>query len=234
MLRSGTTLAEQILASHPSVTGVGELTFWSTEIAARTNTELPRLQPDDAELGRLRRRYLDLLPSVSPTADVVVNKHPTNFFALGLIHAAFPQARIIHMRRNPLDTCLSIYFQHLEAANTYAHDLADLADYYRQYQRLMDHWRRLLPAGTLLDVPYEELVATPRLWTHKMLEFVGVGWDPRCLEFNRTARTVVTASKWQVRQPLNAASVNRWRSYERFIGPLFSLASPDAQQDNEP
>jgi tetratricopeptide (TPR) repeat protein len=223
MLRSGTTLAEQILASHPSVAGAGELTFWSTQIAARTNTETPQLRPDDAELRSLRRRYLDLLRSAAPPAGVVVNKHPTNFFAVGLIHAAFPQARIIHMQRNPLDTCLSIYFQHLEAANTYAHDLADLADYHRQYRRLMDHWRKVLPSHILLDVPYEELVATPQLWTRRMLDFIEVDWDPRCLEFNRTARTVVTASKWQVRQPMNAASVNRWRSYEPFIGPLMSL-----------
>jgi tetratricopeptide (TPR) repeat protein len=234
MLRSGTTLAEQILASHPKVAGAGELMFWSTEIAARTNTETPPLQPDDAELGRLRRRYVELLRSVSPTAGVVANKQPTNFFAVGLIHAAFPEARIIHMQRNPLDTCLSIYFQHLEAANTYAHDLADLADYYRQYQRLMDHWRKLLPPRILLDVPYEELVATPQLWTRKMLDFIEVEWDPRCLEFNRTARTVVTASKWQVRQPMNASSVSRWRSYQRFLGPLISLAHPDAPNDERP
>ena len=232
MLRSGTTLAEQILASHPQVAGAGELTFWTTQIAARTNTETPRLQPDDAELGTLRRRYMDLLRPVSPTAGVVANKHPTNFFAVGLIHAAFPRARIIHMQRNPLDTCLSIYFQHLESANTYAHDLADLADYYRQYQRLMDHWRRLLPPQILLDVPYEELVANPQLWTRKMLDFIEVEWDPRCLEFNRTARAVVTASKWQVRQPINASSVNRWRFYERFIGPLMSLAHPDVRKKN--
>jgi tetratricopeptide (TPR) repeat protein len=231
MLRSGTTLAEQILASHPAVFGAGELTFWSAELAAlltaasAANTR--QLQVDDARLASLGDGYLGLLEQMSADATRVVDKLPTNFLALGLIHAAFPNARIIHMRRNPLDTCLSIYFQHFEAANTYTHDLEDLADYYREYQRLMDHWRTVLPAGAVLDVPYEGLVANAQVWARAMLEFVALPWDPRCLEFHRTPRTVVTASKWQVRQALDTSSINRWHHYEKHIGPLLSLLQRD-------
>jgi len=135
-----------------------------------------------------------------------------------------PDARIIHMRRNPIDTCLSIYCQPFEALNTYTHDLEDLADYYREYQRLMTHWRTALPAGAMLEVPYEGLVADAQTWTRAMLQFIGLPWDPRCLEFARTQRTVVTASKWQVRQGIDASSVERWRNYEGYLGPLMSLS----------
>jgi tetratricopeptide (TPR) repeat protein len=216
MLRSGTTLAEQILASHPGVFGAGELTYWTTELAT--------MAPGGSRGSKYLDKYLDMLDQLSPpTAIRVIDKLPTNFLALGLIHAALPAARIIHMRRNPADTCLSIYFQHFEAANTYANDLDDLAHYYREYQRLMDHWRRLLPAGRMLEVSYEDLVENPQRETRRMLDFMGLPWDPACLEFHRAARSVVTASKWQVRQAVNTTSVARWRNYEAFIGPLTSL-----------
>jgi hypothetical protein len=153
----------------------------------------------------------------------VVDKLPTNFLFLGLIHAALPGARIIHLRRHPIDTCLSIYFQHFEAANTYTNDLGDLAHYYGEYRRLMAHWRSVLPQGVILEVPYEGLVADLATWVRRMLEFIGAPWDERCLDFERAARPVVTASKWQVRQKLFASSVGRWRHYERFVTPLMSL-----------
>jgi len=118
---------------------------------------------------------------------------------------------------------LPIYFQQFEAINTYTHDLGDLADYYRQYRRLMEHWRAVLPTNTLLEVPYEGLVADTEKWARAMLHFIELPWDPRCLEFDRTQRTVVTASKWQVRQAIDASAVARWRHYESFLGPLLSL-----------
>jgi tetratricopeptide (TPR) repeat protein len=228
MLRSGTSLAEQILASHPAVYGAGELTYWSTELAsllsAGSTTDTYPFQVDDGRLASLRSGYLELLQKMSAEATRVLDKLPTNFLALGLISAALPDARIIHMRRNPIDTCLSIYCQPFEAVNTYTHDLEDLADYYREYQRLMNHWRSVLPEGAMLEVPYEGLVADPQGWTRAMLQFMDLPWDPRCLEFDRTPRTVVTASKWQVRQAIDASSVERWRHYESFLGPLLSLA----------
>ena len=228
MLRSGTTLAEQVLASHPRVHGAGELTFWSEVGAAALSSAAPAADPaavetGDAALAELGDRYLQLLRQLSPEALRVVDKLPTNFLFLGLIHAALPGARIIHLRRHPIDTCLSIYFQHFEAANTYTNDLGDLAHYYGEYRRLMAHWRSVLPKDVILEVPYEGLVADLATWAGRMLEFIGVPWDARCLDFERAARPVVTASKWQVRQKLFASSVGRWRHYERFVTPLMSL-----------
>lgn len=227
MLRSGTSLAEQILASHPAVCGAGELTFWSTKLAALLPPvpEATSSAPDTEELARAGRDYLDHLHTVPAEAARVIDKLPTNFLAAGVIIAALPGARFIHMQRDPIDTCLSIYFQHFEAINTYTHDLEDLAHYYRQYRRLMRHWRATLPKDAMLEVPYEGLVADPEGWTHRLLAFIDVPWDSRCLDFQRTERAVVTASKWQIRQPITATSVGRWRRYENFIGPLISLAS---------
>ncbi len=227
MLRSGTTLAEQILASHPSVHGAGELTFWgataSAALACATAAVGRGIDISEASVLASGKEYLDLLLRLSADAARVVDKFPTNFLFLGLIHAALPQARIIHMRRNPIDTCLSIYFQHFEAANTQANDLDDLAHYYREYRRLMRHWRAVLPPGAMLEVPYEGLVQDLGVWSRRMLDFIDLPWEPRCLEFHSTARTVVTASRWQVRQKISTSSVGRWRNYERFVGPLRSL-----------
>ena len=224
MPRSGTTLAEQILASHPKVHGAGELPFWNGAAgrcaAAADSTDD---SGDDARLRRLADDYLALLGEVSQDALRVVDKMPANFMFLGLIHAALPSARIIHLERNPIDTCLSIYFQNFGAAHSYASDLNDLAHYYVEYQRIMDHWRRILPAGLMLDVPYEGLVANPEYWSRTMVEFIGLPWDARCRDFHGTERIVSTFSKWQARQPINTRSVGRWRRYEKFLGPLRSL-----------
>ena len=223
MLRSGTSLAEQILASHPDVFGAGELTFWSAAWAAHGMSP-GNAEMSDSLLCRLADDYLRSLLTLSGGALRVIDKMPTNFPFLGLIHAALPNARIIHMRRNPLDTCLSIYMQQFETAVSYANDLDDLAHYYGEYLRLMDHWRSTLPANVILDVSYEGLVSDQEGWTRRMLEFIGLPWDSRCLDFHRTERTVLTASQWQVRQKLNASSIGRWRRYEKFLAPLSKLA----------
>jgi tetratricopeptide (TPR) repeat protein len=226
MLRSGTTLAEQILASHPEVFGAGELTFFGAQTAAcfaNAAAAGSGLDFSEAELCRLAAGYLDLLQRLSSGAARVIDKFPTNFFLLGLIRAVLPRARIIHMQRDPRDTCLSIYFQQFEPANTYANDLEDLAHYYGEYQRLMRHWSNTLPTDALLHVPYERLVVDPEAWSRRMVDFVGLPWDARCLDFHRTERSVVTASRWQVRQPMSTSSVGRWRSYEQHLGPLAVL-----------
>lgn len=237
MLRSGTTLAEQILASHPDVFGAGELTFWSGITAAAVSgvsaADGAALRFSDAAVADQGNRYLRLLEPQAGDAQRVVDKLPTNFLSLGSIHAALPRARIIHLVRHPMDTCLSIYFQHFEAANTYTHDLGDLAHYYREYHRLMQHWRAVLPAGSMLSVPYEGLVEDLPGWTRRMLEFIGVPWDSRCLDFHLTERAVVTASKWQVRQQLFASPVGRWRRYQPFLSqltPLLELAPHQAAE----
>jgi tetratricopeptide (TPR) repeat protein len=230
MLRSGTTLAEQILASHPAVFGAGELTFWSTASAMEPTSPAGSAAggaggsvPDRDTSRRLAHDYLRLLGNLSGDALRVIDKMPTNFAFLGMIHAAFPNARIIHMQRHPLDNCLSIYCQQFESAVSYANDLGDLAHYYGEYRRVMNHWETVLPQETILNVPYEALVSDQEAWSRAMLDFIGLPWDSRCLEFHRTQRSVITASKWQVRQKMTGSSVGRWRNYEKFLGPLRGL-----------
>jgi tetratricopeptide (TPR) repeat protein len=231
MPRSGTSLTEQILASHPQVHGAGELLYWifaaDAERAANpgqraVNPEQRAVNPEQraAMIAGLGRAYLEGLATQAPDASRVVDKLPVNFRNAGLIHAALPGARFVHIERNALDTCLSIYFQGFSAAHPYATDFGDLAHYYHEYRRLMAHWRSVLPPQTLLEVRYEDLVDDPEGWTRRMLTHIGLPWDPRCLEFHRTERPVLTASNWQVRQPIGKGSVGRWRRYERFIGPL--------------
>jgi tetratricopeptide (TPR) repeat protein len=213
MPRSGTSLVEQILASHPAVFGAGELPFW--------NAAGDSLSAD--AVGALGRDYLAVLRALAADAARVVDKMPENFRHLGLIHAALPGARIIHVSRDPIDTCLSIYFRDFRASLAYATDLDDLAHQYRQYRRLMQHWRELLPAGVMMELPYESLVAEPELWSRRLLEFVALPWDAHCLDFAATRRSVVTASKWQVRQKISAGSVGRWRNYAAHLAPLMPL-----------
>ncbi|TLZ35550.1 MAG: tetratricopeptide repeat protein [Gammaproteobacteria bacterium] len=217
MPRSGTTLAEQILASHPLVHGAGEQLYWS--FASDVEAAAPPAERV-ATIAGLGREYLATLGKLSAGAARVVDKLPSNFRNLGLIHAALPKARIIHLDRDPLDTCVSIYFQGFTAGHPYAAAFGDLAHYYREYLRLMAHWRATLPPETLLEVRYESLVEEPEAWSRRMLAHVGLPWDPRCLEFHRNERPVLTASRWQVRQPIGRSSVGRWRRYERYLGPL--------------
>jgi Tfp pilus assembly protein PilF len=222
MPRSGTSLAEQILSTHAMVFGAGELSFWTdAALAHQSLLNSGEIYGDD--LPARAASYLQLLETLSSDALHVVDKMPTNFLHLGLIHATLPNARIIHMQRNPIDTCLSIYFQDFKATLSYANDLDDLAHYYAQYRRLMRHWELNLPANSILRVPYEGLVEDQEAWSRRLFEFIALPWDPRCLDFHQTRRTVVTASKWQVRQKLSATSVARWRNYEKHVLPLREL-----------
>jgi len=222
MPRSGTSLAEQILAAHPQVYGAGELDYWRKAVLAHKANALDGAD-GDAVLSHMADDYSTLLRGRSPCALRVVDKMPSNFASLGLILAAFPHARIIHLQRNPIDTCLSIYFQHFNTNHSYANDLGDIAHYYVQYFRLMQHWRAVLPAGSMLEVPYEALVGDQEGWSRKMIDFIGLPWDTRCLDFHTCARTVGTASNWQVRQKIDKSSVERWRNYAAYVGPLFHL-----------
>lgn len=222
MPRSGTSLVEQIIASHPDAAGAGELEFWS-EAATRHAPKVRSDLPDVATAKQLANAYLKLITKYSADAKKVVDKSTFNSNHLGLIHAVFPGSRIIYLRRNPIDVCLSCHFQDFATAMSWTMDLADLAHYYREHHRLMEHWRSALPEGTLLDVPYAELVADPETWTRKIIDFVGLPWDPRCLEFHQTKRAVATASHWQVRQKIYSSSVGRWKNYQKFIRPLLEL-----------
>ena len=230
MPRSGTTLTEQILASHPQAFGCGELRFWHSACVdyetseQRGKSSTLRGAEVRGVIAASAERYLSLLAGFSTDASRAIDKMPANFMNLGLIHAALPHARILHMQRNPLDTGLSIFFQIFSNTHLYANDLEDIAHYFTQYSRLMAHWRSILPEGAILDVPYEALVADPEAWIRKILQFVGLPWDARCLKFHETERTVITASNWQVRQRISTSSAGRWRNYEKHLGALRCLA----------
>lgn len=227
MPRSGTSLMEQILASHPQVFGAGELRFWN-QAAADKRSVMSGWCDDAAQIKELVEGYEAELSRHSNDALRVVDKMPANFLNLGLMHAAFPDARIIHMQRNPADTCLSIYFQGFSELHTYANDQEDLAFYYREYRRLMDHWRRVLPPEILLEVPYESLVEDQEGWSRRAIGFIGLEWDDRCLRFHETERRVGTASNWQVRQKIYKTSKARWMNYREYIGPLLPLLEQGA------
>jgi tetratricopeptide (TPR) repeat protein len=221
MPRSGTSLAEQIIASHPAAHGAGELSFWGSPILKEAGITQGVLI--ETERSKAAEAYLRILESASGNASRVVDKAPVNSDFLGLIYTVFPNARVIYMQRDPIDTCLSCYFQQFLTGINFTFDLSDLADYYRGHQRIMAHWRAVLPPGFILDVPYEELVADQEAWSRKMLNFIGLEWDARVLEFHTNKRQVTTASAWQVRQKLYKSSVARWHNYEKFIGPLKTL-----------
>lgn len=222
MMRSGTSLVEQIIASHPRAAGAGELDFWK-DAALKHRDRLPGGVPDAPLAKKLGDSYLNALSGHCRDALRVVDKSTFNSDHLGLIHAVFPNARIIYVRRDPVDTCLSCYFQQFANAASFTFDLADLAHSYREHHRLIHHWRTALPAGAMLEVPYAELVADQEAWTRRMIDFVGLEWDPSCLEYYATQRPVLTASNWQVRQRIHSSSVGRWRKYEKFIRPLLEL-----------
>jgi Sulfotransferase family len=222
MPRSGTSLTEQIIASHPRAYGAGELPFW-TDCIRRHQEAVRRGSLDESTRQMLAKDYLGVLSGYSGSAQRIVDKSPANTEYLGVIHSVFPQARIIHLNRDPIDTCLSCYFQQFSTALNFAMDLDDLAHYYRQFHRSMAHWRSVLPPGAILDVPYEELVADQEKWTRRILEFLELEWDARCLNFQDTKRAVATASTWQIRQKMHTGSVQRWRKYSKHVGPLREL-----------
>ena len=226
MPRSGTTLVEQIIASHPQVFGADELPH--IEVIAAT---LPgRLQTDhpypqcatliDPPLARsLADSYLEKLRAIGGDAERVSDKMPRNFFYLGLIALMFPRARIIHCRRDPMDVCLSIYFRRFAYGHGYAYDLTDIAVHYRQYQRLMQHWHEVLPLE-ICDVQYEELVANQASESRRLIDYCGLPWDDRCLEYYENDRPVQSMSNWQVRQPIYTDSIQRWKHYEKHLDEL--------------
>ncbi len=225
MPRSGTTLVEQILAAHPDVAAGGELAFWVTHGSAPWVVEATDLTPKTGH--GLSAEYLSLLRRIGTPAARVTDKLPFNFLRLGLIHLLLPRARLIHCRRHPIDTCLSIYSTYFKAAMEFCADKSDLVFEYRNYLRLMDHWRAVLPADRYMEVDYENLVADREAVTRRLIAFAGLAWNDSCLAPERKERTVMTASYWQVRQPVYTTSVERWRNYEPWIGELRELA-PEA------
>jgi tetratricopeptide (TPR) repeat protein len=223
MPRSGTSLVEQILASDPSVFGAGELTTMQALIAKGfAGGSYPRDiagLPDEV-LHRFGLEYVRSLGTPVAGVTHVVDKLPANFRHIGLIRLALPNARIIHLRRDPLDTCLSCYSKLFLNGLNYTYDLGELGRYYRLYDGLMAHWRAVLPAGAMLEVQYETLICDFENQARRIVEYCGLGWNDRFLSFHDADRPVRTHSQAQVRQPLFTSSIGRWRRYEAFLQPL--------------
>jgi hypothetical protein len=223
MPRSGTTLVEQIVSSHPEVGAGGELNFWNERGAARhqAGTEAPFL-------GEVAAEYLGVLRAIAPKAARVTDKMPFNFIWAGLIHLAFPRATIIHCRRAAIDTALSIHQTHFHPGLAFPTGGAELVAYFRSYRRLTDHWRRVLPADRLIEVDYEDLTRAPEPVIRRIIAGCGLAWDDACLCPELNPRAVKTPSKWQARQPIYRKSVERRRRYEPWLGPLRALLEDDS------
>lgn len=226
MPRSGTSLVEQIVASHPRAHGAGELSDIGRmvrELPVVTGSDerypdcLDRLTPDVATM--LGQRYLGGLEARAPDARRVTDKMPFNMLWLGLIALILPNARVIYCRRDAMDNALSCYFQLFSRGLRFAYDLGHVGHVYRQHERLMAHWREHLPLP-MLTVNYEDLVRDPESQSRRLIEFTGLDWDDRCLDFHRHGRGVRTASVWQVRQPVYQSSLARWKAYQPWLAPL--------------
>jgi len=227
--RSGTTLVEQIIASHPDVYGAGELIdFPDAQARVAKLLEIKKPFPDivtdmTAPVAKqVAGEYLRLLKTRDETTPHITDKLPFNFRHLGLFHLLFPNAKIIHCRRDPRDVAISCYFLKFTKPISFAYDLDDFAAYYEQYIRLMDHWRSIFP-NAIYDIRYEELVEEKEKKTREMIDFLGLPWDDICLDHRQAKREIKTASSWQVRQPVYKTSVDRWRRYEKHIEPILHL-----------
>jgi tetratricopeptide (TPR) repeat protein len=226
MPRSGTTLVEQIVSSHPQVAAGGELNFWNERGIEFHQAGDGALAPFIATAAA---DYLALLRGIGPRAARVTDKMPFNFIWAGLIHLAFPRAVIINCRRTPIDAALSIHQTNFNPHLAFPVGGTDLVTYFRCYQRLTAHWRRVLPAESFVDVDYEDLTSAPNPAIRRMIDACGLPWDDACLAPERNARVVKTPSKWQARQPIYRHSIARWRRYEAVLGPLRALLDDNAE-----
>jgi tetratricopeptide (TPR) repeat protein len=220
MMRSGTTLTEQMLTRHPMIGGVGERPFWPSLDRDLLAGITPAITPES--LAKSAQKYLNELPPQTADTRYVIDKNPANVFALGLIHAAYPNARFIHVRRNPVDTALSIYMTPVETPPPFTCDRANIVFAYKEYLRTFEHWRRVIPADRLLEVDYEQITSDPHAAIGAILEFVGLPWEEACLHPEGNPKSVNTPSFWQVRQPL-FTSVARWKRYEPYLGAFAEL-----------
>jgi hypothetical protein len=229
MPRSGTTLVEQILASHPSVHGAGELSYIQNIVNELGNFPSSAAALTPASLRAFGERYLAQTAKLAPGAPHVVDKMPINFAYAGLIRLILPGARLIHSRRDPVDTCLSCYSKLFTAEQSFSYDLAELGQFHRDYQRLTAHWRNVFPPEFFLEVDYESVVEDLEGQARRMLDFLSLPWDPACLAFHETKRPVRTASVNQVRQKLYKSSSGRWRQHKANLGPLLAALQIPAE-----
>ncbi|AIE85809.1 TPR repeat-containing protein [Fimbriimonas ginsengisoli Gsoil 348] len=219
MMRSGTTLVEQILSSHPEVGAGGEQPFWVNNWPLAVDGA--KHSPEG--MSKLADRYLAILTRLAPGNRHVVDKMPVNYAGLGIIHSVFPRAKIVHIRRHPVDNCLSIYFTPNRVMTEFAHVPENIVFAYREYLRVMDHWRSVLPPEALLEIDYSDLVSDAEQVIRKTIDFLGLPWDDACLSPHQNQRSVVTPSVWQVRQPIYRSSLETWKKYEPWLGPFGEL-----------
>lgn len=228
MPRSGTTLTEQILASHPGVFGGGEIPDFPNVLSDYAQEKAPNpAQMSAADTERLAQAYLDRLHALAPDAERVVDKLPWNFQLVGYIHTLLPGAHIIHIVRDPMATCFSCFEQSLRGNLPFCADLTELGHYYRAYEGLMAHWRAVLPENAMLEVQYESLVSDFEPQARRLIAYCGLEWDPACLNFYQAKRAVRTASASQVRQPIYRGAVGRWKRYASALEPLSHALSGD-------
>jgi tetratricopeptide (TPR) repeat protein len=234
MPRSGTTLVEQIVSMHPEVGAGGELHFWNQRGAAWHRSSAAKDQTPfvvSEFLATAAADYLGVLRAIAPTAARVTDKMPFNFLWAGLIHVAFPRAIIIHCRRAAIDTALSIHQTHFHPSLAFPTGGAELVAYFRSYQRLIDHWRSVLPRDRFIEVDYEDLTRAPEPVIRRIIASCGLAWHDECLRPECNPRAVNTPSKWQARQPIYRTSVARWRRYEPWLGPLRALVDDQSELD---
>jgi hypothetical protein len=224
MPRSGSTLVEQIVASHSEVYAAGELTLLGDIIKSKIDKfpiDLETLNKD--ELKNIGKDYLAEIKKIAPNAKRIVDKMPGNYQFIGIISKILPGARIIHTKRNPIDCCFSIYTRLFLEKVHYAYDLGELGNYYKLYEDLMDHWRDLLSDGIMIEVNYEGVVGDLEGEARKILDFIDLEWEDSVLGFHKQAGVIKTASAAQVRKPIYQTSIQRWRVYEKHLRPLIEL-----------
>lgn len=231
MPRSGTTLVEQIVSMHPDVGAGGELNFWNERGAAWQRS---LADGDEAQfLVEAAADYLRVLRAIGPRAARVTDKMPFNFLWAGLIHLAFPQATIIHCRRSPVDTALSIHQTFFHPTLAFPTGGVELVEYFRTYRRLIEHWRSILPSDRFVEIEYAELTRTPEPVIRRIIAACGLPWNDSCLRPESNPRAVKTPSKWQTRQPIYRTSVERWRRFDPWLGPLRELINDPSEMSRQ-
>ncbi len=226
MPRSGTTLVEQIVSAHPEVYGAGEHPTLLHLLMNSTGLEGARwpdwgsaMLPIDCK--NLGQRYLDNIPPVPGAESRTTDKRLENFEFLGLVHLTLPKAPIIHVRRDPRDMALSCYAMLFSNGQEWSYDMAELAAYWREHERLMEHWKTVLPPGRILEVSYEDLVTDLEPQARRIIAHCGLTWDDACLQFHRSVRPVRSASAAQVREPIYDRSIGRWKAFGGHMKPLY-------------
>ncbi len=236
MPRSGTTLLEQILCSHPSLFGAGELADLQGALVEAVAPDPDFVQAasrlDELQMRALGARYIERVWKRSPKSSFISDKMPANFFYLGFIRLALPRAKVIHITRDPMDSCFSCFSRLFNDSMEFAYDQGTIGRYFVRYAKLMEHWRRVLPEGSVLELSYEKLVADTESEARRVLDYVGLPWDARVLEFHRNERQVNTASVAQVRKPVYQSSVARWKHFAAHLRPLWEIVRDYRAQDD--